>query len=175
MQVRAFERSIPLRTKTIIIYRLKAARVHIRLVNVYLLNVPRVSSPYFNKIKRTSHLGKWHALSLEILMLPGPKVTPPRDHMFYIALYRETWKNLLVWNHKTQNLDIWYVAPRSGPLTSCFFKLYPWGQQWARPVGHMFYIGLYRENMKRVFLSETTRPRALMFGMKPWYLVCSIT
>ena len=37
------------------------------LVNVYLLNAPSVSSPYFNKIKRTSHLGKWHALSLEIL------------------------------------------------------------------------------------------------------------
>ena len=41
--------------------------MHKRLVNVYLLNVPSVSSPYFNKIKRTSHLGKWHALSLEIL------------------------------------------------------------------------------------------------------------
>ena len=39
----------------------------IRLVNVYLLNVPSVSSPYFNRIKRTSNLGKWHALSLEIL------------------------------------------------------------------------------------------------------------
>ena len=41
--------------------------MHIRLVNVYLLNVPSVSSPYFNKIKRMSHLGKWHTLSLEIL------------------------------------------------------------------------------------------------------------
>ena len=43
--------------------------MNIRLVNVYLLNVPSVSSPYFNKIKRTSHLGKWHALSLEILLV----------------------------------------------------------------------------------------------------------
>ena len=43
--------------------------VHIRLVNVYLMNVPSVSSPYFKKIKRMSHLGKWHALSLEILNL----------------------------------------------------------------------------------------------------------
>ena len=42
--------------------------MHIRLVNVYLLNVPSVSGHYFNKIKRTSHLGKWHALSLEILI-----------------------------------------------------------------------------------------------------------
>ena len=28
----------------------------------------------------------------------------------------------------------------------------------------MFYIGLYRENVKKIFLSETTRPRALIFG-----------
>ena len=40
-----------------------------RLVNVYLLKVPSVSSPYFKKIKRTSHLGKMHTLSLEILAL----------------------------------------------------------------------------------------------------------
>ena len=40
--------------------------MHIRLVNVFLLNVPSVSSPSFNKIKGMSHLGKWHALSLEI-------------------------------------------------------------------------------------------------------------
>ena len=30
---------------------------------------------------------------------------------------------------------------------------------------HMFYIGLYRENMKKIFYSETTGPRALIFGM----------
>ena len=41
--------------------------MHIRLVNVYLLNVPSVSSTYFNKINQTSHLGDCHALSLEIL------------------------------------------------------------------------------------------------------------
>ena len=34
---------------------------------VYLLNVPSFSSRYFNKIKRTSHLGRLLALSLEIL------------------------------------------------------------------------------------------------------------
>ena len=39
-----------------------------RLVYMYLLNVPSVSSGYFNKIKRTSHLGKWPALSLEIFI-----------------------------------------------------------------------------------------------------------
>ena len=33
------------------------------------------------------------------------------------------------------------------------------------PGGHMFYIGLYRENVKKISLSETTGPKALIFGM----------
>ena len=40
--------------------------VHRRLVYIYL-NVPSFSSRYFNKIKRTSRLGRLLALSLEIL------------------------------------------------------------------------------------------------------------
>ena len=40
---------------------------HRRLVYIYLLNVPSFSSRYFNKIKRTSRLGRLLALSLEIL------------------------------------------------------------------------------------------------------------
>ena len=43
------------------------AMVHRRLVYIYLLNVPSFSSRYFNKIKRTSRLGRLLALSLEIL------------------------------------------------------------------------------------------------------------
>ena len=31
--------------------------------------------------------------------------------------------------------------------------------------GHMFYIGLYREKHDKIFLSETIRPRVLIFGM----------
>ena len=34
---------------------------------IYLLNMPSFSSRYFNKIKRTSRLGRLLALSLEIL------------------------------------------------------------------------------------------------------------
>ena len=30
----------------------------------------------------------------------------------------------------------------------------------------MFYIGLYRVDHEKIFLSETTRPRALIFGRK---------
>ena len=34
------------------------------------------------------------------------------------------------------------------------------------PTGvHMFYIGLYRENVKKIFLPETTKLRALLFCM----------
>ena len=41
--------------------------MHRRLVYIYLLNVPSFSSRYFNKIKRASRLGRFLALSLEIL------------------------------------------------------------------------------------------------------------
>ena len=47
----------------------------------------------------------------------------------------------------------------------------------ALPRGHMFYIGLYRGKMKKIFSSETIRPRAMIFGMKQHlvnlYQVCS--
>ena len=43
--------------------------LHQRLVYIYLFNVPSFSSRYFNKIKRTSRLGRLLALSLEILSL----------------------------------------------------------------------------------------------------------
>ena len=41
--------------------------VHRRPVYIYLFNVPCFSSRHFNKIKRTSRLGRLLALSLEIL------------------------------------------------------------------------------------------------------------
>ena len=34
------------------------------------------------------------------------------------------------------------------------FKDMPHGTKVARPVGHMYYIGLYRENIKKIFLSK---------------------
>ena len=43
--------------------------VHRRPVYIYFLNVPSFSSRYFNKIKRTSRLGRLLALPLEILSL----------------------------------------------------------------------------------------------------------
>ena len=53
------------------------------------------------------------------------------------------------------------VASPSGPLPS-LFKLC---QKWPHPGGHIFYIDLYKENHEKIVLSETTRLRALIFGM----------
>ena len=59
-------------------------------------------------------------------------------------------------------------------LYQVFFKLCPWGKKWPSPAGHIVYIG---RNMKKIFSSEITRPRALMFGMKHHlvnvYQICS--
>ena len=38
-------------------------------------------------------------------------------------------------------------------------------------LGHMLYIGLYREKHEKIFLSEITRPRAILFGMKHYLVV----
>ena len=67
----------------------------IRLVNVYFLNVPSVSSPYFNKIKRTSHLGKLHALCLEILTYLATVETCSILVFFYQAQFMVFETNLL--------------------------------------------------------------------------------
>ena len=50
--------------------------MHRRPVFIYLLNVPSFSSRYFNKIKRTSRLGRLLALSLEILYLLSQAAAP---------------------------------------------------------------------------------------------------
>ena len=51
------------------------------------------------------------------------------------------------------------------------------GQKMGPARGHMVYIGLYKENMQKIFLSETTKARALLFGSKhhlvSLYKVCS--
>ena len=47
----------------------------------------------------------------------------------------------------------------------------------APPRDHMFYIGFYREKQEKIFLSESTRLTALIFGMEHHllnlYQVCS--
>ena len=68
--------------------------------------------------------------------------------MLYIDLYRVKHKKIFLSKTTRPRLDIWYEASSSRLLPS-LFKLYSWGQKWPRPGGHMFYIGLYRENVKK--------------------------
>ena len=64
--------------------------VHRRLVYIYLLNVHNFSSRYFNKIKRTSRLGRLLALSLEILCLKRLLAIVPHGPNFYRIMLIKT-------------------------------------------------------------------------------------
>ena len=92
----------------------------------------------------------------------------PGSHCLHRLIYGKTLKKNLVSSHKALSLDIWYVASPSRPLPR-LFKLCSGA--------HMFYIGVYWEKYEKIFLSETTRPRALIFGRKHHivnlYQVCS--
>ena len=73
----------------------------------------------------------------------------PRVHIVNIGLYRAT--SFLSETIRPWSLDIWYVVSLSGPLPN-LFKIYCWGQKWPRLRGHMFYKGLYGEDMKKNLL-----------------------
>ena len=74
----------------------------------------------------------------------GRKMASPGGYMFYIGLNRE--KHDKSSCLKPQGLEQYYlcVASPNRPLLR-LLKLYPWGQTWPRPGGHMFNIGLYIE------------------------------
>ena len=75
--------------------------------------------------------------------VPGVKMGPPQVSYVLHSLIGKTRKNLL-----------YTTRPRAlifgEPLPS-LFKLCPWSQKWAHPRGHMFYIGLYREKLEKIF------------------------
>jgi len=62
-------------------------------------------------------------------------------------------KNLLVWNYKSQSCHIWYIASYKCPLPK-LFKLCPNGQDWPRPWGHNFTLNYIRKTSND-FLSWT--------------------
>ena len=74
-------------------------------------------------------------------------------------------KKILIFGMKHHLVDLWQVSSNN-----------TLGAKNGLARGHMFYIGLYREKHEKIF-SETTRHRALIFGM--WhhlvdlYQVCS--
>ena len=106
-------------------------------------------------------------------MPQGPKKAPSRGHMFKICLYREkhekkflsetTMPRALILGMKHHLLNLYQVC--SNYISG------------AHSRGHMFYIGLYRIKHEKIFLSETIRLRALIFGMQhhlvDFFQVCS--
>ena len=48
------------------------------------------------------------------------------------------------------------------------------GSNLATPRGSIVSIDLQWEKLKKIFFSETTRPTALIFGMKQWLMVLYI-
>ena len=83
--------------------------------------------------------------------------------MFYIGLYWEKHEKILsetaspralIFGLKHHLVNLYQVCSNYIP-----------GTENGLPWGHMFYIGLYREKHEKIFMSETTRPIALIFGM----------
>ena len=86
-----------------------------------------------------------------------------KSHRLKIDFQDENYKNLFLCNHKAQNLDIRYVTLPSEPLSS-FLNDSPGAKNGPAP-GVIRYLGLYRVQHGKIFLSETTMPQALLFGM----------
>ena len=63
--------------------------------------------------------------------------------------------------HKALSLDAYYEALPSKRLPS-LFQLWYCGQKWLCSGVTIFTLANYRENIKHIFLSESTRPRALI-------------
>ena len=95
--------------------------------------------------------------------------------MFYLGLYREQHEKIFLSETTMPGaliFSMWYQ-----PVDLCqVCSNYRTGAENGPPRGHRFYICFYREKHEKIFLSETTRFRALIFGMKPYmvdlYLVC---
>ena len=63
-----------------------------------------------------------------------------------------------------QSFEIWYVASPSGPCQDCSYDA-PGGRNWPSPGGHKFEISEQKRKTLKILFSETTRCRALIFGM----------
>ena len=92
----------------------------------------------------------------------GQKWPRPRGQKFGIEIYWETFKNLLLQNHKAESFHIWYMATSRGPL-HILLKESPWGQKWPRLRAQVFTLK-YKWKLLKIFVSETTKPRAFVFG-----------
>ena len=106
-----------------------------RPVYIYFLNVPSFSSRYFNKIKRTSRLGRLLALSLEILLAVSRKKLQLQKKKL-TRLYIEAWSDITLLAPKGyliryhDQTTIWFIHWSERISTVCVSKGYlikiPW-------------------------------------------------
>ena len=71
--------------------------------------------------------------------------------------FKKTFKNIPQTTRPKAMLHLIHVAS-----SSKFVEIMALRPEMFPPQGHMFYIGLHRENIKEIFLPDTTRPRALI-------------
>ena len=94
----------------------------------------------------------------------GPKMALPRGHMFYTGLYKE--KPEKIFSSKTTRPRALIFGMKHHLVNfPKFDRIISLGPKMARPRGHMFYKGLYKGKHEKIFLSETIRLRAMIFGM----------
>ena len=113
--------------------------------------------------------GLWHHL-VDLYQvcsnLPlGLKMGPPRGPHILHRLIKGNYGKIFLYEFTRQRALIFDILASCTQWTSTeFVQIIPLG---PRPgSGHMFYIYiLIKGNHSKIFLSETTKPRALIFGM----------
>ena len=92
-------------------------------------------------------------------------MAPLQGHMFHIGLYREKHERIFLSKTTRSRALIFGMLYHLVNLFQVCSNYIPGVKNGPAPWVHMFYIGVYREQHEKVFLSETTRPRALVLGM----------
>ena len=85
--------------------------------------------------------------------------------MFNIGLYREQHEKIFLSETTRSRALLFGMQYHLVDLHLVCSNNTPGAQKWPRQGGHKFYRRLYREQHEKIFLSETTITRALIFGM----------
>ena len=95
----------------------------------------------------------------------------PVGHRFYIGFYKEKHEKFFLFETTRSRALKFAMNYHLVDFYQVLLNYTP-GAKTAPSGGHMLYIGSYREKYKKIFLStDTTRPRAMVFGMKHYLVV----
>ena len=79
-------------------------------------------------------------------------MAPPQGHIFYIGNVWKMWKKIFLSETTGPKALIFVASPTK------FVQIFPLGPKMAGPGDQIFYIGLYRENVKK---SSCLKPQSL--------------